>query len=105
MVKIVWTELSIGDLKEIFDNIAEDSMRYAAITTNKIYNKAQLLIDNPYIGRIVPEFSNKLIREVISGNYRIIYRLKSEVQVDILRVYHTARLLKKNKIRQTRYKR
>jgi plasmid stabilization system protein ParE len=28
MVKIIWTELSISDLKEIFDYIAEDSISY-----------------------------------------------------------------------------
>jgi plasmid stabilization system protein ParE len=32
MVKIVWTELSINDLREIYDYIAEDSVRYADIT-------------------------------------------------------------------------
>lgn len=59
MVKIVWTELSIEDLKEIFDFISEDSSRYATITVNKIYNRTQIISDNPYIGRIVPEFNEK----------------------------------------------
>jgi plasmid stabilization system protein ParE len=99
MVKIVWTEISILDLKEIFDFIAEDSVRYATITTNKIYQSVQMITGNPYLGRIVPEFNEKLIRELIEGNYRIIYRIKSEFQVDILRVYHSARLLKSNKFK------
>jgi len=66
MVKLVWTELSTQDLKEIFDYIAKDSIRYASITVNKIYNRAQDIIANPYIGRVVPEFNEKFIREVIS---------------------------------------
>ena len=99
MVKIVWTELSIEDLKEIFDFISEDSLRYATITVNKIYIRAQVISDNPYIGRIVPEFNEKKQREIISDSYRIIYRIKSEVQVDILRVFHSARLLKKSKLK------
>ncbi len=49
MVKIVWTELSTEDLKEIFDFISVDSLRYATITVNKIYNRAQVISDNPYI--------------------------------------------------------
>jgi len=98
MVKIVWTEISILDLKEIFDYIAEDSDRYATLTTNKIYQRVQVITDNPFLGRIVPEFREKLLRELIEGNYRIIYRIKSESQIDILRVYHSARLLKRNKI-------
>ena len=99
MVKIVWTELSISDLKEIFDYIADDSIRYASITANKIYQSVQPIIDNPYIGRMVPEFSKKSIREIINGNYRIIYLIKSKNQVDILRVYHVARSLRKKNLK------
>ncbi len=95
MVKIVWTEISTEDLREVYEYKAEDSIRYANITVNKIYQRVQIITGNPYIGRIVPEFKDKLIREIIEGNYRIIYRIKSEIQVDILRVYHTARLLKR----------
>lgn len=99
MVKIVWTELSTEDLKEIFDYIAKNSTRYASITINKIYNRAQDIIDNPYVGRIVPEINVNSIREVISGNYRIVYKISSEFQVDVLRVYHSARLLKADRLK------
>ena len=92
MVKIVWTEASINDLKEIFEYIAEDSIRYADLTVNKIYQGAQIIAVNPYLGRIVPIFNETLIWELVNGNYRIIYRIKSNVQVDILRVYHSARI-------------
>ena len=94
MVRLIWTEISIADLKEIHDYISMNSVRYASITVNRIYNRAQGIIDNPFIGRIFPEINEKSIREVISGSYRIIYRITSETQVDILRVYHSARLLK-----------
>jgi addiction module RelE/StbE family toxin len=99
MVKIVWTEISTSDLKEIFDYIAEDSIRYASITTFKIYQHAQEITGNPYIGRKVPEFNDIKIRELIEGNYRIIYKIKNEMQVDILRIYHSARLLKRKSIK------
>ncbi len=98
MVKLVWTKVSTEDLKEIFDYIAKDSVRYASITVNKIYNRAQDIIDNPYVGRVVPEINIKVIREVISGNYRIVYKIINEFQVDILRVYHSARLLKADRL-------
>ncbi len=98
MVTIVWSEISIEDIMEIFDFIAEDSIRYATITSNKIYNRAQIISSNGYIRRIVPEFDETLIREVIEGKYRIIYRIRSENQVDILRVYHSSRLLKEEMV-------
>ena len=99
MVKIVWTELSISDLREIFDYIADDTIRYASITTNKIYQSVQPIIENPYMGRMVPQFSKKSIREIIDGNYRIIYLVRSNSKVDILRVYNVARSLKKKNLK------
>jgi len=99
MVKIVWTDLSAADLNEIFDFIADDSVRYASITTNKIYQRVQPLIENPLMGRMVPEFNKKDIRELIEGSYRIIYRIKNASQIDILRVYHVARLLRRKSIK------
>lgn len=83
MVKLTWTELSTEDLRQVFDYIAKDSSRYASITVNKIYSRAQDIIENPYVGRIVPELNDKII---------------SSSQVDILRVYHSARLLKSDKL-------
>jgi mRNA-degrading endonuclease RelE of RelBE toxin-antitoxin system len=34
------------------------------------------------------------IRELILGNYRIIYRIISEERIDILTVHHSAKLLR-----------
>lgn len=99
MVKVVWTESSLADLKEIFDHIADDSIRYASITVSRLYQRAQPIAINPFLGRIVPEYNIKTIRELIEGNYRIIYRIKNKTQIDILRVIHTARLLKKKSLR------
>jgi toxin ParE1/3/4 len=99
MVRIVWTELSTQDLKGIFDYIALDSQRYATITVNKIYQRTQPISDNPLIGRMVPEFLVKSIREVREGNYRIIYRIKGKTQIDIVRIYHVARLLRKKNLK------
>ena len=99
MVKVVWTELSTTDLKEIFDYIADDSVRYASITANKIYQRVQPLSENPLMGRIVPEFNKKDIRELLEGNYRIIYRIRNASEIDILRVYHVARLLRKKSLK------
>jgi addiction module RelE/StbE family toxin len=98
MVKLVWTEVSLEDLKNIFDYIAIDSKKYASITVEKIYNNAQVIISNPFIGSVVPEFNIKFLREIISGKYRIIYKIINDSRVDILRIYHSARLLKRSSL-------
>jgi plasmid stabilization system protein ParE len=46
------------------------------------------------MGRVVPEFSVEDIRELLEGNYRIIYRIETDDKIGIVRVHHSARLLK-----------
>ena len=99
MVKVVWTELSVEDLRGIHDYIANNSSYYASITVNRIYKRADLIPNNPNIGRIVPEIGSKEIRKIIIGNYRLIYLIVSDIQVDILRVYHSARYLSKEDLK------
>ena len=53
---------------------------------------AERLADFPQCGRIVPEINDAAIREIILGNYRIIYRLQAGL-AEILTVFHGARLL------------
>ena len=48
----------------------------------------------PQTGRIVPEKNEENLRELIEGNYRIIYEIISADQINILTVYHSARDLK-----------
>jgi plasmid stabilization system protein ParE len=46
----------------------------------------------PEMGRIVPEYNNPIIREVIVRPYRIIYRVNHERELcEIARVWHSAR--------------
>ncbi len=99
MVKIRWTELSVNDLKSIRDYIAQDSVRYASITINRIYDRAQILSRQPLSGRIVPEFDDPKIKELIIGNYRLVYLIINEEYIEVLRIYNSARLLKKESLK------
>ena len=47
----------------------------------------------PESGRVVPEVSDETLREVITGSYRIVYRVLDE-EVVIVAVHHGARLLR-----------
>ena len=46
----------------------------------------------PHAGRTVPELQVENIREILHGNYRLIYRETND-SVQILTVHHSARLL------------
>ena len=93
MVKVVWTDLAIEDLKSIHEYISKDSKFYADRFVTKLINRVDQLENYPQSGRIVPEFGKEDIRELIEGNYRIIFRIKVD-HVGIVRVHHSSRLLK-----------
>ena len=93
MVKVVWTDLAIEDLKSIHDYISRDSKFYADRFVTKLINRVGQLENHPQSGRIVPEFGKEDIRELIEGNYRIIFQIKVD-QIGVVRVHHSARLLK-----------
>jgi plasmid stabilization system protein ParE len=82
-------------LKNIADYISIDSVRYAKLQVVKIRTRTNVLKQHIESGKIVSEINDKCIREVIEGNYRIIYKIVSENQIDILTVHHSARDLKR----------
>ena len=97
MARLRWTPQALDDIEAICKFIARDSNHFAHLFANKIFEKTKSLESFPSAGRIVPESDKETIREILHGNYRIIYRiLKNEVQV--LTVYHSSRLLDPSKI-------
>ena len=72
MVTIIWIDQAIEDIDNIAEYISQDSIKYASITVDKIFRRAEILKDHPKAGRIVPETNKESIRELIEGNYRII---------------------------------
>jgi len=55
------------------------------------------LIRFPNIGREVPEIKRSAIREIIEGNFRIIYRVESD-RISILTIRNVRQLLKSKDI-------
>jgi addiction module RelE/StbE family toxin len=94
MGKIKWTEKSNSHLQAIYDYIARDSKTYAIRFIRSLIKATIKLETMPRIGRIVPEFENYGLREVIYQNYRIVYRITDE-DVEILAVLHCSREFKK----------
>lgn len=73
MAQVFWAKPALNDLREIVEYIAKDSVAYAQRLGMKIAQSPRRLHQFPLSGRIVPEFSDENIRELIYGSYRIIY--------------------------------
>src|SRR3989442_809920 len=98
MVEVKWTPQAADDLESITRFIAKDSPYYARLFAIDVLEAVDRLPKLPKSGRIVPELRNPLIREIILGNYRIVYRLRGGL-AEILTVYHGAKLLNSEKMK------
>ena len=82
------------DLSEIVQYIAEDNPTAARNWLNEINDSISKLTTFPTLGRIVPEYSDETIREIIKGQYRIVYRINIDKEsICIVAIHHSKRLL------------
>jgi toxin ParE1/3/4 len=92
MAEVRWTPQAADDLEAITNFIAADSPQYARLFAIDVLVAVERLADFPNSGRLVPELKDPAIREILFGSYRIVYRVKGDL-VEVLTVYHGARLL------------
>lgn len=90
MAQINWTKKAEEDIDDIIAYYAPKSERYAKSVVQKIFDKVDLLLTFPEMGRVVPELEYKDVREIIIGQYRIIYFNISANRIDILKIHHSS---------------
>ena len=90
MRKIVWAAPALQDLNAIHCFIARDSEHYALSFLEELVSQPEKLVEFPEVGRIVPEYELKDIRELIFQNYRLIYKVE-DLLIIILAVVHVRR--------------
>ncbi|MBU0483823.1 MAG: type II toxin-antitoxin system RelE/ParE family toxin [Proteobacteria bacterium] len=91
-MKIIWSPLSIDRATEIARYIAQDNHTAAEKWVKTLFKKVQLLESSPQLGRVIPETHSDDIRELLYGNYRIIYRLE-QTRISILTIRHGKQIL------------
>ncbi|MDE2142794.1 MAG: type II toxin-antitoxin system RelE/ParE family toxin [Elusimicrobia bacterium] len=92
MVEVRWSPQAVQDLDSIIAFISGDSTEYARIFVVDVFEALDRIGAFPKSGRIVPELSDPNVRELILGNYRIIYRLKED-HAGLVTIHHGARQL------------
>lgn len=88
--QVAWAETAWRDLERIAEYIAEDSPGYAAAFVRRVRDRARSLEELAERGRVVPELEEPTVRELIVGNYRLIYEIEG-LDVHILALIHGAR--------------
>jgi plasmid stabilization system protein ParE len=96
-MKIIWSPLAIDRASEIAEYIAQDKPSAAEKWINTVFSKVEQLKSSPEIGRVVPEIRNDEFRELLYGNYRIIYPIEKK-QISILAIRHGKQILPTDEI-------
>ena len=81
----------LEDIKEYYkeENVPHIGEKFVV----SIIDHIQTLSDNPDIGRVVPEFNEKKIREIIHPPFRIVY-LREQNSIHVIRIWRSERLLR-----------
>jgi toxin ParE1/3/4 len=93
VTQIIWSPQAIEDVEAIRTYVARDSPRYADLLVERLVSAVEGLAPDPLSGRVVPEVGDDTVREVIHGNYRLVYRVRPDL-VEIVTVFHGARLFR-----------
>lgn len=91
MVSITFTNRAVDDLDAIGEYHAHYSPNYASHLQDLIIAKVELLRHHPEMGRKVPEFNLPYLRELLHQSYRIVYKIVSDTQIDIITIQHSSR--------------
>lgn len=91
-MKVHWTARAEARLDAICRHLAADSPIAGKRLERQLLLRSRQIASFPHSGRTVPEFEHPDVRELIEGNYRLIYRLQPD-RVDVLTVMHCAQLL------------
>ena len=90
--KVILSPRAIQDLSEIVRYISFDDPDAAKRFGYELIDAAISLQNLPERGRFVPEFDDRMTRELVHGSYRLVYRFDSEQKVVwVSRFWHASR--------------
>jgi len=91
-LKVIWSPKARQRAREAVDFIKEDRPLASAEWLEGLVQRVLLLEEFPNQGRIVPEWGQPDVREVLHPPYRIGYQVSSQ-RVEILTLSHVRQLL------------
>lgn len=90
--QVALTPSARRDLRDIVRYISLDAPERAVTFGQLLVSSTKRLGEFPEMGRVVPEFGDSFIREIIVRSYRVIYRIDPvERRIDVVRFWHGAR--------------
>ena len=96
-MRVLWTEQAWTRLAEIEAFIARDNPAAASKFVDKLIERGDALARYPDRGRKLREMPGAGLRELLVGNYRLIYRVTSSA-IEVLTVFEGHRRLREGEL-------
>ena len=92
-MKVTLTDSALTDLKDL-KKFYEDQLvpEVGQRFVGEIFTRIETLVDHPNIGRIVPEYEDESIRELIHAPFRVVY-LREKTAIIVVRIWRSERML------------
>ena len=93
-ITVAFAESALRDLEEIRVWYAEQGVpEVGDRLVAEVFQQVERLVDHPDRGRVVPEFDQPFLRELLHPPFRVVYR-RDPVRVRVVRVWRSERLLR-----------
>lgn len=93
-IAISFAESALADLEEVRVWYREQGVpEVGEKLIADVLQRVQALADHPDMGRVVPEFDQTFLRELIQPPFRIVYRRDTD-RARIVRIWRSERLLR-----------
>ena len=86
---VEWAGRAKSDLRLAVEYIRKDSPKSAKAFLGQVFETTRLLSSFSERGRVVPDFNDPAVRQVLVGRYRVLYEVHPDA-VWIMRVLHTS---------------
>jgi len=90
MGQVSWTDEAVSWLRDIHDYITNDNPEAAQRAVLGILDKTQTLLRFPHRGYRYEGESERDVRILLYGHYRIAYLIGGDGDIDVLDVFHGA---------------
>ncbi|MCC7089307.1 MAG: type II toxin-antitoxin system RelE/ParE family toxin [Chloroflexi bacterium] len=91
-MRVTWTPRASANFDDLVSRLEEFSAGAGARLVDRVTERLSQLEAFPESGRIVPEFDERVFRELVEGDYRIIYERFAD-RVEVVAVVHGSRSL------------
>ena len=92
-VSIRFAESAVADLEAIKEWYADQGVPHVGVRIlGGVFERVERLCEYPDMGRVVPEFGESFLRELVYPPFRIVYHRSAKL-IRVVRVWRSERLL------------